>query len=299
MTGSRPATGLAAQGLNTEAALSDDAAAFGVYALPAPMERLRRFGQGLGRGTFARRACSVIRRVVSLGRRGPFDVEVFPGQSARLYPADNLSEKRAFGGAQFWDWAERAALGRAVRAADEPVYFVDAGANAGLYSLAVRSEAAGKALKILAIEPDPENLKRLSFNFRASGASGDVTVAEVALGGEEGFATIASGHANRGELQLAEKGTKVALRPLLSVIEWAGFPRIDALKIDIEGMELPVLRHFLMHAPRSLWPGMIILEARRGEQTDALTLLQESGYEIEEWTRMNVVLTAPAGKRTG
>ncbi len=36
---------------------------------------------------------------------------------------------------------------------------------------------------------------------------------------------------------------------------------------------------------------MIILEARRGEQTEALTLLQRQGYEIEERTRMNVVLT--------
>ncbi len=290
----------AAHGLKREAALSDDVAAFGVYALPPSMERLRQFGQGLGRGLLAKRACSLIRRIVSFGRSGPFDVEPFPGQAARLYPGDNLSEKRVFGGAQFWDWAERAALGRAVRAADEPVYFVDAGANAGLYSLAVRSEAAGKHLKILAIEPDPENLKRLAFNVRASGAEADITIAEVALGAEEGFANIATGHANRGELQLAETGTRVALRPLLSVMDWAGFPRIDALKIDIEGMELPVLSAFFEAAPKNLWPGMIILEARRGEQTDALTLLQSQGYEIDERTRMNVVLTVPdAVKGTG
>ena len=280
-----------AHGLKHEAALSDDEAAFGVYALPPKLEKLRRFGQGLGRGVLAKRTCSVIRRVVSFGRSGPFDVEPFPGQAARLYPGDNLSEQRVFGGAQFWDWAERAALGRAVRAADEPVYFVDAGANAGLYSLAVRSIADGKSVKILAIEPDPENLKRLHFNVRASGAEQDITVAEVALGAEEGFANIASGHANRGELQLSDTGTRVALRPLQAVAEWAGLPRIDALKIDIEGMELPVLSTFFQAAPQALWPGMIILEARRGEQTEALTLLQRQGYEIEERTRMNVVLT--------
>ena len=228
-----------------------------------------------------------------------FDVEPFPGQAARLYPSENLSEKRVFGGTQFWDWVERAALGRAVRAANEPVYFVDAGANAGLYSLAVRSEARGQAGKsILAIEPDPENLRRLAFNVRASGAQDCVTVAEVALGGEEGFATISSGHANRGELKLAEQGTRVALRPLLAVLQWAGFSRVDALKIDIEGMELPVLRHFLENAPTALLPGMVIIEAQRGEQTEALSLLQAAGYQIEERTRMNVVLTAPAANRT-
>jgi FkbM family methyltransferase len=240
----------------------------------------------------------MIRRVVSLGRNGPFDVEAFPGQNARLYPAENLSDKRVFAGAQFWDWAERAALGAHVRASDEPFYFVDAGANAGLYTLAIRAEAEGKTLKVLAIEPDPENVARLRFNLTASSAE-NVTVAEVALGDHEGEAKIAHGHANRGELSLASEGTRVSLRPLVSVVEWAGFPRIDALKIDIEGMELRVLSHLLEHAEKALWPGMVILEARRGEQTPALALLERSGYTIAERTRMNVVLRRDAGQVEG
>ena len=157
-----------------------DVAAFGTFALPPRMERLRRYGQTLGRGPFARRVCSLIRRVITAGRKGPFDVEAFPGQNARLYPGENLSDKRVFGGVQFWDHAERAALGAHVRAAEEPVYFVDAGANAGLYTLAVRAEARGKALKVLAIEPDPENVARLKFNLASSNAA-DVVVAEVAM----------------------------------------------------------------------------------------------------------------------
>lgn len=276
-------------------AMPGDVAAFGTFALSPGMERLRRFGQTLGRGPIARRACSVIRRLVSVGHQGPFDVEAFPGQNARLYPAENLSDKRVFAGVQFWDWAERAALGRAIRAAHEPVYFVDAGANAGLYTLAVRSEAGGKVVKGLAIEPDPQNIARLRFNLAASAADGDVTVAEVALGDKEGTAHIASGHANRGELALADKGTPVALRPLLSVVEWAGLPRIDALKIDIEGMEESVLSAFFASAPDSLWPAMIILEARRGETTPALSHLTGLGYTIAERTHMNVVLCRGTG----
>lgn len=266
-----------------------DMAAFGAFALPPRMERLRRYGQTLGRGPWARRACSVIRRVVTVGRKGPFDVEAFPGQNARLYPGENLSDKRVFGGVQFWDWAERSALGAHVRASDEPVYFVDAGANAGLYTLAVRSEAGDKALKALAIEPDPENIARLKFNLAASGAD-DVVVAEVALGAEEGSAHLASSNTNRGELALADTGTRVALRPLLSVVQWAGFPRVDALKIDIEGMEEDVLAPYLQEAERALWPRMVILEARRGEVTPALDLLIAEGYAVTERAHMNVVL---------
>jgi len=58
----------------TGAVLSDDRSAFGVYALSPSRERLRRFGQSLGRGALARRLCSLIRRIVSAGRSGPFDV---------------------------------------------------------------------------------------------------------------------------------------------------------------------------------------------------------------------------------
>ena len=184
---------------------------------------------------------------------------------------------------------ERAALGEAIRAADEPVYFVDAGANAGLYTLAVRAEARGKALKCLAIEPDPENVRRLKFNLRASGA-GDVVVAEAALGDRDGQIRIEASHANRGELRTGETGTLVALRPLLGVVHWAGFPRIDALKIDIEGMEDAVLGAYLKDAPGALWPRLVILEARRGEETPALRLLLENGYRVEIRTRMNAVL---------
>ena len=283
-----PATPLG--GGRGQAAMSPDVAAFGSYALPPVMEKLRRLSQGFGRGAFARRACSVVRRVVSIGRSGPFDIEAFPGQKARLYPNENLSDKRVFGAVQFWDWAEREALGKAVRAADEPVCFVDAGANAGLYTLAVRSEARSKALKILAIEPDPQNVARLKFNLAASGAD-NVTVAEVALGASEGEALIEASHANRGELKLGETGTRVALRPLLSVVKWAGIPRIDALKIDIEGMEEVVLAAFFADAPVAMWPGLIVLEAQRGEVTPALDHLIVLGYTIAERTQMNVVLT--------
>ncbi|MEM7742372.1 MAG: FkbM family methyltransferase [Pseudomonadota bacterium] len=276
-------------------AMPDGVAAFGDHALPPAREALRRFAQSLGRSGPARRACSVIRRLVTLGRVGPYDVEAFPGQRARLYPDQNLSDKRVFAGAQFWDWIERAALGEAVRSADEPVYFVDAGANAGLYTLAVRAEARGKPLRALAIEPDPENLSRLCFNLASSGAD-DVTVAPVALSDHAGTAYLSASHANRGELALAETGTEVPVRPLLDVVRDAGFPRIDALKLDIEGVEEQVLRHFLDHAPTALLPTLVVIEAQRGAETPALALLRKADYVIAQRTRMNAILRRSAGE---
>jgi len=279
----------AARGL--EAGAPEHTAAFGVYALPPFREALRRFGHTLGPSRAARHACSAIRRMVTAGLPGPFDVEPFPGQRARLYPGENLSDKRVFSGVQFWDRTERAALGRAARAAEEPVRFVDAGANAGLHTLAVRAEARGKALAALAVEPDPENLARLRFNIAASGADGEVRVVPVALSDRAGTARLAADHANRGEIALVETdGAEVATRPLLDLVREAGFPRIDALKIDVEGVEDKVLGHFLDHAPEALRPDLIVIEARRGAETPALARLLAADYVIAQRTRMNAIL---------
>lgn len=267
---------------------------FGTHALPAPLERLRRFGARLGRGPVARRLTSLIRRVCLAAWAGPVDLEPFPGQRARLYPRDNLSEKRVFGAPQFWDWAERAALAAAMARAARPFHFVDAGANAGLYSLAVRS--LGPA-HILAIEPEPGTLARLRVNLAASGAS-EVVVAPVALAAREGRARIAAPRGNRGEAALGTEGAEVATRPLLALVREAGFARIDALKIDIEGREAEVLGAFLADAPAALRPRLVVIEAPRGADTPALALLAERGYVLTGRTRLNAILEAspaPAG----
>ena len=266
---------------------------FGAHALPAILERLRRFGIGLGRGLLARWATSLIRRACVLGRSDPFDIEPFPGQCARLYPRDNLSEKRVFSAVQFWDWAERAALARAAAARPSGFRFVDAGSNVGLYTLAARSAAHGD-FRALAIEPDAENLRRLRFNLAASGAGGAVTVAPVALSDKPGEAVLGTGDGNRGEIALGGgTGVTVPTQPLLDLVQDAGFDRIDALKIDIEGMEAPVLAAFYATAPTALWPAIVLIEARRGAATPALAHLRATGYVELERTKMNVILGAP------
>jgi len=267
------------------------AAPFGAHALPTPLERLRQLGAGLGPGWAAKWVASAIRRICLLGRPDPVDVAPFPGQSARLYPRDNLSEKRVFGAAVAWDAPERAALGRLMAETAAPLHFVDAGANAGLYTLAMRSLGP---IRGLAIEPDPVTLARLRFNLAASGAA-EVTVAPVALGAEEGMVSLSHGGGNRGEVAVtgavagAATGT-IPARPLLGLVTEAGLARIDALKIDIEGAEEPVLRAFFRDAPRALWPRMIVIEAQRGADTPALSLAREAGYVERERTRMNAIL---------
>jgi len=242
----------------------------------------------------ARRATSLIRRICYLASDDPFDIEPFPGQRARLHPRDNLSEKRVFAATQFWDARERAVLGEAITSGPRPFHFVDAGANVGLYTLAARASADPGGLRALAIEPDPENLRRLRFNLAASGATEEVAVAGVALSDRPGELVLGEAE-NRGEITLSASGDglRVEARPLLDVVRGAGMDRIDALKIDIEGMEHPVLASFFASADRSLWPRMVLIEARHGEDTQALALMRSKGYVEAERTRLNVILTAP------
>ncbi len=273
---------------------------FGTFALPGPLEWLRQRGNRLGRGGVARRLVSLIRRCCLLGREDPFDVEPFAGQRARLYPRDNLSEKRVFTGAQFWDFGEREVLARAVAAhdgaCDGSFVFVDAGANAGLYTLFVRAQTGdlGKGLKALAVEPDPENARRLRCNLALSGAGADVTVAELALAAEAGEVSLTDGGANRGEIMLGEGGARVRAATLAELLAEQGFDRVDAMKIDIEGVEETVLSAFYDTAARALWPRMLLMEARHGAETAALALCRAKGYEETARTRLNVILTLPS-----
>ncbi|MEM1383926.1 MAG: FkbM family methyltransferase [Pseudomonadota bacterium] len=235
---------------------------------------------------------SAVRRFCTAGRSGPFDVEAFPGQQVRLYPGDNLCEKRVFAAAQFWDWAEREALAAAISGTPGPFRFVDAGANVGLYSLAVRSLAGGGGMLGLAIEPDPTNLARLRVNLAASDAS-EIRVVPVALG--VGGSLVLADATNRGEIRAVESGAgeTVSARPLLDLVREAGLTGIDALKIDIEGAEAPVLAAFFDQAPRALWPQLVIIEARNGEETEALAVLRDKRYVPAGRTKLNGIFTAP------
>ena len=232
------------------------------------------------------------------GRSDPFDVEPFPGQKARLYPRDNLSEKRVFGASQFWDFEERAVLAETISSSASPFVFVDAGANVGLYTLAARSAGAVRGV---AIEPDPENLRRLRFNLAASGAD-EITVADCALSDTDAEIRLSSAGSNRGEIAVSDvapsdEGTSVAARPLLDVMRDVGLDRIDALKMDVEGMEDRVLGAFFRDAPAHLVPRMMILEARHGERTPALALALENGYIATRRTKLNVILARRDDKK--
>src|SRR5215470_4838391 len=92
------------------------------------------------------------------------------GARMRLYPRVNSCEKNALFTPQTFDTLERSALGTAIDrrlAAGGTFTFVDIGANVGLYSLFVATRSRHRA-RIVAAEPQPGIVDRLSFNLRSN-----------------------------------------------------------------------------------------------------------------------------------
>ncbi|SOH93245.1 methyltransferase, FkbM family [Monaibacterium marinum] len=260
---------------------------FGTYAISPTLERLRLRAERAPRRWIA----SGIRRLIQRAQAEPYDVVVFGNQKARLHPADNRAEKRVLSGTQYWDLPERTRLAQAIAEAGDTFCFVDAGANVGMYTLSVRADAqrAGKAVQIVAIEPDPVNAGRLRCNLAASDAV-DVHHAAVALSDSEGEVSFVSGGLeNRGEARIGEGDLTLPCRPLLSVVQDAGLPRIDAMKMDIEGYEIPVLTAFFASALPQMLPRLVIMETGRDAGGPLPELMIRHGYHIEMQTGINTI----------
>jgi hypothetical protein len=69
-------------------------------------------------------------------------------------------------------------------------------------------------------------------------------------------------------------------------------PRVDSLKIDVEGYEDRVLIGFFAHAPQALWPRAVVIEhlSRNEWLSDCLADMLARGYVAAGKTRSNTLL---------
>lgn len=122
--------------------------------------------------------------------------------------------------------------------------FVDVGANFGWYSLlfSLCSESAGR---VVAIEPEPGNLRLLHKNIAVNNAANIFVIAS-GVGADDRFAELSLStnwnpgmHSLRDDVNSHGK-VKIEIRTLDSILK--KFPgEIDLLKMDIEGFEVDAL----------------------------------------------------------
>lgn len=270
----------------------DDRSPWGTYAPAAGIAAALKLSHSLPPALAA--LSKLLRRPVKYGVTTPLDLQVW-GLKLRLLPRGNMSEQKLYTAPQLFDREELALLQARLKPGG---VFVDVGANAGVYSFWAHRCMQGRG-RILAVEPDPEMGRRLAFNARQNGLT-DIELCPVALSDHEGTAELQVNPRQRGlntldtgEAQRAggeRQALTVPLSTLLALLQSRGIGRVDVLKIDIEGHEPPVLRHFLTHAPESLWPGAVISEFKDQTAADILGLFEARGYRRRETTRLNFIL---------
>jgi FkbM family methyltransferase len=218
----------------------------------------------------------------------------------RLHPRDNGCEKNLLFTPQMYEPIELRELEIDIahaRRTKVPFVFVDIGANVGLFSLFVAAKSGGAA-RILAIEPEPGNLARLTFNIRANGNL-PIKVLPVALNDKAGDVAIEVNRRDHGgsrvrQIERAEMTAdvvRVTSQTLREVIAAENIDAIDALKIDVEGMEDVILFPFFQENAPRLWPRLLIIEdSRLSWKADLMALLVASGYSLAARSRQNLVM---------
>lgn len=196
---------------------------------------------------------------------------------------------------------------------------LDVGANIGLFSLWARRQA--RDVRVVAVEPNPDVLPYLRLNLDLEGSRADVVAAAIAdrraeteftsfpaltylsgLGAQrdrEAAALLDSyyGHSGPGADGVTESertqlrraaGDRLAARShtvrtlgISDVIDDMALPRVDVLKINIEGAELTAVRSI---RPEH-WPliGQVAMEVERWASTGEpiVAILRQAGFKVE------------------
>lgn len=143
---------------------------------------------------------------------------------------------------------EMAEISRAIEGSPQGTTTFDVGANVGIYTVAL-ARAVGLDGLVVAVEPDPANLRRLRGNL-ALNSIGNVRVVEAVAGDRDGTVDLyladdpAFNSVVAVEGRLARpRGVEVVPSVRLDEV-WDGLgrPTVSFVKIDVEGAEIAVLR---------------------------------------------------------
>jgi FkbM family methyltransferase len=166
---------------------------------------------------------------------------------------------------------------------------VDVGANWGYFTL-VTAAAVGPAGRVIALEPEPRLHAALEHNVRLNQFQ-HVTTAAVAASSIEGTLTLAGYRdhdANRGVSRVIDGSSaeRPSYRVAATTIDTvtAGCPRVDLVKIDVEGAEDAVLAGMQVGLSTGRYRAVVLelhpalLRARGVDPDLCLRQLRDAGY---------------------
>lgn len=159
----------------------------------------------------------------------------------------------------------------------------DIGANVGFYAVQM-GQWVGAGGRVLAFEPDPFTFELLRRRTSVA-APANLEVRQFALGEARGTATLYCSAYNRADNRVGQRhdepnveAIQIEVRTLDEYLAERGLPGVDALKIDVQGLEAQVLRGAEQTIRRVRW---IWLEFSpdhlRGAGTDPEAFLESLG----------------------
>ncbi|MEM7618489.1 MAG: FkbM family methyltransferase, partial [Pseudomonadota bacterium] len=219
----------------------------------------------------------------------PVDIQ-YHGIKLRLLPQKNTIESKILFSSRFREKKELLAIKEKIKNGGT---FIDIGANLGYYSLMTAKAGAGK---IIAVEPNPSLFNRLQQLSSLNGFDDVIEVFQTGLGAQKGQITLTISDEDLGSSSACNpdvngKQIKIEVQILQDLLSQNGITKLDAMKIDVEGMEDKILFPFFENAPSSLHPSLIIIEENDNLwERNILQWLLENGYKTASQTKGNYIL---------
>ncbi|MDQ6698582.1 MAG: FkbM family methyltransferase [Acidobacteriota bacterium] len=244
-----------------------------------------KWGRASVEGFIVQTAVPAMRR---FGILTPARIEVEPGVSFLLDPGDLIGVTILRAG----EWQKEVWDSLLPNLSDGAV-FLDVGAHIGYFSMKA-APRVGRTGRVLAFEPNPETLKLLRDNVAANHAA-NITVEPIACTDREQQLTLyASAGFNTGMSSLSRENADITYkeapraysvrgRPIDDVVQDRKLTRVDAVKIDVEGAEVSVLRGAVETLKR-FHPKLvveIVPEQLAGFKTtpdDLIAIVRNAGY---------------------
>ncbi len=173
--------------------------------------------------------------------------------------------------------------------------FVDLGAHIGLYTLWAAQRVGGSG-RVIAVEAAPDTFLRLRANLALNpDIAARVRPLNLAVSDRSGTAHLGfarqdnvGGHSL---LKADAPGVKVPTLPLDDLVRAERVDRIDAMKLDLEGLEYRVLDAYFQANARARWPRAIVVEHHPGLDSraggDVLALLRARRFVVTRVSRHN------------
>ena len=118
---------------------------------------------------------------------------------------------------------------------------IDVGANMGFFTVRF-ARWVGPAGRVIAVEPETENLRLLRHRLERSGLGVNVDVIEGVAAEESGMLRLAINAFHPADHRIGEQGLAVRAWTIDELVAARGWPAISLIKIDVQGAEVRVLR---------------------------------------------------------